>query len=78
MLATALVNGTPWLIVAAWLIAGQWDLSGSESRAWLRFVVPIAVACLVPLTGHRPPAETIARRLRWVGWAIVAGLLVTS
>lgn len=78
LLASALVSGTPWAIVATWLIAGQWELSGGEARAWLRFVVPVAIACLIPLTGRWPPAETIARRLRWVGWAIVAGLIMTS
>ena len=78
LLASALLSGTPWAIVAAWLIAGQWELSGSEARAWVRFVVPVAIASLVPLTGRRPPAETIARRLRGVGWAIVAGLIMTS
>ena len=76
--ASALVDGTPWVIVAAWLIAGQWELSGGEAHAWVRLAVPIAVACLVPVTGRWPRGETLVRRLRWVGWAIVAGLLVTT
>jgi hypothetical protein len=68
----------PVLVLAAWFAAGQWNLAGPETHAWLRFVAVVWIASLLPLPGVGWSRSLVAERVRWGGWAIVASLLVIS
>ena len=77
-LAKVLLPATPWLIVAAWFLAGQWRLASAEGQAWLIFIGPVCLASLVPMPERQPRVADRRTALRWWGWIAVAGLLVTS
>jgi thioesterase domain-containing protein/acyl carrier protein len=68
----------PILVLFAWFAAGQWDLAGPETRAWLQFTGIVCVASLIPLPGASWSPSVLAARVRWWGWVVVAGLLVAS
>ena len=77
-LVRVLFPAIPWLIVAAWFLAGQWRLARAEAHAWLFFIGPICLASLVPMPARRPRVVERRTALRWWGWIAVAGLLVTA
>jgi hypothetical protein len=68
----------PILVLFAWFAAGQWDLAGPETRAWLQFTGIVCVASLIPLPGASWSPSVLAARVLWWGWVVVAGLLVAS
>ncbi len=68
----------PVLIVLAWFVAGQWDLAGPETRAWLQFTGVVCLASLIPLPGASWSLSDLGARVHWWGWVVVVGLLVAS
>ena len=67
----------PALIVLVWFAAGQWESAGPEPRAWLRFAGVLCIASLMWLPGCSASLARSKSHLRWWGWVVVLGLLVT-
>lgn len=68
----------PILVLLAWFAAGQWDLAGPETRAWLQFTSVVCLASLIPLPGASLSLSALGARVQWWGWIVVAGVLVAS
>ena len=68
----------PVLILLAWFLAGQWDVAGPETRAWLQFAGVACLASLVPLPGVSRSLSALRTSVQWWAWVVVAGLVVAS
>lgn len=68
----------PILIGLAWFVAGQWDVAGPETRAWLQFAGVVSLASLTPLPGASWSLSDLRARAHWWGWVVVVGVLVAS
>jgi len=75
-LANRFLFAGPVLVVLVWFAAGQWNSAGPEPRAWLRFAGILCAASLMWLPGTS--FTRFRSHMRWWGWVVVLGLLVTA
>lgn len=78
MRLTKLLAFGPFVVLAVWFIAGQWDAAGDEARAWLIFAAVLCAAFLLPLPGTSTSLAEVRTRMSWLGWVAVVGLLTVS